>query len=119
MGGSAGLGRVRPGRAAAAAAARRLQGEKAGALAALLIATQGALVGYYTTAGYNAITAALVIAIVYVFLQYRWTWRCAIGMGLASLLFSTRTNLFPAIPPSSRGPSSGRSVPPSGSWSAC
>ena len=82
----------------AAAAARRLQGEEAGALAGLLIATQGALVGYYTTAGYNAITAALVIAIVYVFLQYEWTWRCAIGMALASLLFLTRTNLFPAIP---------------------
>lgn len=80
------------------AMARRLSGDLAGLLAGLLLATQGVIVGYYATATYHALTAAILMAAVWVLLKQDLRWRHALGMALASLLFFTRTNMFPAIP---------------------
>jgi 4-amino-4-deoxy-L-arabinose transferase-like glycosyltransferase len=80
------------------AVARRLSGDWAGVLAGLLLATQGVVVGYYATAGPRAVTALIFMAAIWVFLNKGLPWRCALGMLVASLLFFTRTNMFPALP---------------------
>jgi hypothetical protein len=80
------------------AVARRLGGDLAGALAGLLLATQGVVVGYYATAAPRAVTALIFMIAVYLMLRTDLRWRCALGMATASLLFLTRTNMFPAIP---------------------
>jgi len=79
------------------AIARRLGGDLAGALAGLLLATQGVVVGYYATATYYALTAMILMAAVWVLLKEELPWRHALGMAIASLLFVTRTNMFPAL----------------------
>jgi hypothetical protein len=78
--------------------ARQVHGEIAGSFAALLLATQGVIVGYYATATYHALTAVILMAAVWLLLKRDLPWRHAIGMAIASLLFVTRTNMFPAIP---------------------
>lgn len=80
------------------AVARRLGGDVAGALAGLLLATQGVVVGYYATAAPRAVTALIFMLAVWLMLRTDLRWRCALGMAAASLLFLTRTNMFPAIP---------------------
>ncbi len=80
------------------AVARRLGGDLAGALAGLLLATQGVVVGYYATATYHALTATILMAAVWVLLNKDLPNRHALGMAVASLLFITRTNMFPALP---------------------
>lgn len=80
------------------AVARLLGGDRAGVLAGLLVATQGAVVGYYATATYQSLTALILMAAVWVMLKDTLPWRAALGMAAASLLFLTRTNLFPALP---------------------
>jgi hypothetical protein len=79
------------------AVARRLGGDLAGALAGLLLATQGVVVGYYATAAPRAVTALIFMIAVWLMLRTDLQWRCALGMAAASLLFLTRTNMFPAI----------------------
>ena len=79
------------------AIARRLGGDLAGALAGLLLATQGVVVGYYATSTYYALTATILMAAVWVLLKQELPWRHALGMAIASLLFVTRTNMFPAL----------------------
>jgi 4-amino-4-deoxy-L-arabinose transferase-like glycosyltransferase len=78
--------------------ARRLGGDLAGALAGLLLATQGVVVGYYATATYHALTATIVMAAVWVLIREELPARHALGMAVASVLFFTRTNMFPALP---------------------
>ena len=80
------------------AVARRLHDGLAGLLAGLFLATQGALVGYYATATYHSLTALILMAAVWVLLKDGLPWRYALGMAVASLLFLTRTNMFPALP---------------------
>lgn len=80
------------------ATARRLSGDLAGVLAGLLLATQGVVVGYYATAGPRAVTALIFMTAIWLFVHRNWPWRCALGMAVASLLFLTRTNMFPALP---------------------
>jgi len=80
------------------ASARSLGGELSGVLAGLLLVTQGVIVGYYATATYHALTASILMASVLVLLKKNIPWRCALGMGIASLLFVTRTNMFPVVP---------------------
>jgi 4-amino-4-deoxy-L-arabinose transferase-like glycosyltransferase len=80
------------------AVARRLGGDLAAALAGLLLGTQGVVVGYYATAAPRALTALIFIIAVWLMLRTDLRWRCALGMAAASLLFLTRTNMFPAIP---------------------
>src|SRR5712691_11787694 len=83
---------------ATVAVARRVGGDLAGVLAGLLVATQGTIVGYFATATYHSVTALILITAVWILLKEKLAWRAAIGMTIASLLFFTRTNLFPALP---------------------
>jgi hypothetical protein len=78
--------------------AARLYGTLGGFLAGLLLTSQGVVVGYYATAGYHAMTALVFMAAVWVLLKKDLAWRFAIGMAVASLLFWTRTNMFPVLP---------------------
>ncbi len=80
------------------AVARRVGGDMAGVLAGLLLATQGTIVGYFATATYHSVTALILMIAVWILLKEDMRWRGAIGMTIASLLFFTRTNLFPALP---------------------
>jgi len=77
---------------------RSLDGEISGILAGLLLVTQGVVVGYYATATYHALTATILMAAVWILLKEDLPWRFALGMGIASLLFFTRTNMFPVLP---------------------
>lgn len=80
------------------AVGRRLHGNLAGLLAGFFLATQGAIVGYYATAAYHAMTALILTGAVWVLLKEGLPGRYALGMAVASILFFTRTNLFPALP---------------------
>jgi 4-amino-4-deoxy-L-arabinose transferase-like glycosyltransferase len=80
------------------AVAGRLAGPAAGAVAGLLLATQGVVVGYYATATYHALTALILLATLRIFLQKDLTARYALGAAVASLLFWTRTTMFPVLP---------------------
>jgi hypothetical protein len=77
--------------------ARHLHDEVAGVLAGLLFATQGALVGYYATAMYHALTALLLMGAVWLLIGEGKRWQPAAAMAIAALLFLTRTNMMPAI----------------------
>ena len=77
---------------------RRLEGREAAVLAALLFATQGVLVGYFATALYISLTASILLAAVWLMIRDDLRWHATLAMATASLLFFTRTNLFPAIP---------------------
>lgn len=80
------------------AVAGRLAGPTAGALAGLLLATQGVVVGYFATATYHSLTALILLATPLIFLQKDLPGRCGLGAAVASLLFWTRTTMFPALP---------------------
>jgi 4-amino-4-deoxy-L-arabinose transferase-like glycosyltransferase len=76
---------------------RQLGGVSASLLAGALLATQGAVVSYYATAGYHSLAAATLTGTVC--LLVRGTpWSAVAGAGGVALLFFTRTNLFPALP---------------------
>ena len=77
---------------------RRIEGQRAAVLAALLFATQGVLVGYFATAVYISMTASILLAGVWLMIQRDVPWHATLAMAVTSLLFFTRTNLFPAIP---------------------
>jgi 4-amino-4-deoxy-L-arabinose transferase-like glycosyltransferase len=79
------------------AVARRVGGDWAGVLAGSLVATQGAVVGYFATATYHSLTALILMTAVWALLREEFRSRALIGMAIASLLFFTRTNLFPAL----------------------
>lgn len=78
--------------------ARRLAGDLAGVLAALFFATQGVLVGYFATGTYHSLSAGILLGGVAVVFGVRRPWGPALGMATLSLLFLTRTNLWPVIP---------------------
>src|SRR5712691_1092510 len=80
------------------AVAQKVGGDMAGVLAGLLLATQGTIVGYFATATYHSVTALVLMTAVWMLLKEEMRWRGAIAMTIASLLFFTRTNLFPALP---------------------
>jgi hypothetical protein len=80
------------------AVARRLHGPTAGLLAGLLLATQGAIVAYYSIAAYHAFSALVLLAAVWVLLRSRWPWRGVAGMAVASVLTLSRTTMVPAVP---------------------
>lgn len=76
---------------------RQLGAASASLLAGALLATQGAVVSYYATAGYHSLAAAILTGTVC--LLVRGTpWSAVAGAGGVALLFFTRTNLFPALP---------------------
>lgn len=79
------------------AVARRLHGPRAGLLAGFLLATQGAIVGYYSIAAYHALSALVLMAAVWLLLRPR-PWRGPAGMAAASVLTLSRTTMVPAVP---------------------
>ena len=78
--------------------ARRLAGDLAGLLAVLFFATQGVLVGYFATGTYHSLAAAILLGGLALIIAVRRPWGPALGMVVLSLLFLTRTNLWPIIP---------------------
>lgn len=78
--------------------ARRLAGDLAGVLAALFLATQGVLVGYFATGTYHSLAAGILLGGVALIYCLRPPWGPVLGMATLSLLFLTRTNLWPVIP---------------------
>jgi len=78
--------------------ARRLGGPTAGAVAALLFATNGVLVGYLSAGVYHSIAAVILLSGLLVIVGVRQPTGNIIGMAVLSLLFITRTNLWPIIP---------------------
>jgi 4-amino-4-deoxy-L-arabinose transferase-like glycosyltransferase len=70
----------------------RLGGELAGWLAGAFLATQGALIGYYSTAAYHSLVALLLILAVGLMFDRPW-----LGVSVASILFFTRANMMPAL----------------------
>lgn len=79
------------------AVARRLHDPAAGLLAGFLLATQGAIVAYYSIAAYHALSALVLMAAVWVLLWPR-PWRGPAGMAIASVLTLSRTTMVPAVP---------------------
>jgi 4-amino-4-deoxy-L-arabinose transferase-like glycosyltransferase len=75
-----------------------LAGPLSGVLAGLLLATQGAVVGYFATAGYHALTALVLMGVLQLAIGPgaggRTVWS-ALGTGL---LFLTRTHVHPLVP---------------------
>jgi hypothetical protein len=74
------------------AVAWRLGGELSGWVAGALLATQGALIGFYSTAAYHSLVALLLIAAVGLMFYRPW-----LGVSVASILFFTRANMMPAL----------------------
>jgi hypothetical protein len=80
------------------AVASKLGGPVAGMLAGLLFATQGVVVGYFATATYHALTALILMGTIWIFLSRDLPGSFALGTAAASLLFWSRTTMFPALP---------------------
>jgi 4-amino-4-deoxy-L-arabinose transferase-like glycosyltransferase len=78
--------------------ARRLSGDWAGGLAALFFATQGVIVGYFSTATYNALGACVLIGGLLLIVAVSAPAGPLLGMATISLLFITRTNMWPVLP---------------------
>lgn len=78
--------------------ARRLAGDLAGVLAAFFLATQGVLVGYFATGTYHSLAASILLGGLALILSVPPPWGPASGTAVLSLLFLTRTNLWPVIP---------------------
>jgi len=78
--------------------ARRLAGDLAGILAVFFFVTQGVLVGYFATGTYHSLAAGILLGGVALPVCLRPPWGPALGMATLSLLFLTRTNLWPVIP---------------------
>jgi hypothetical protein len=81
-----------------AAIARRIGGDAAGLLAASFFATQGVLVGYFSTATYYSLSALILLAGLALLICSQAQATSIIAMAVLSLLILTRTNLW-AIPP--------------------
>jgi hypothetical protein len=80
------------------AVAWRLQGEGAGLLAGFLLATQGAIVAYYAIAAYHALSALILMTVVWILVAGERSWRYPAAMAVASVLSVTRTTMMPALP---------------------
>ena len=77
---------------------RQVGGPGTGALAALFLSTQGVLIGYLTTATYHSLAAALLLGGLALILSSRQPVSAVAGTAVSSLLFLTRTNLWPLLP---------------------
>lgn len=78
--------------------ARILGGDTAGLLAGFLLATQGATVGFFATAGYHGISAFLVLAILQLFIAPPFPGQYLLAAASTGLLFLTRTHISPLVP---------------------
>jgi hypothetical protein len=79
-------------------AGMRVAGPGAGVLAGLLISTQGAVVGYFATAGYHALTALVLMGVVHLFIGGQSSRHNLLGALSTGALFATRTHVHPLVP---------------------
>ncbi len=75
-----------------------LAGPWAGVIAGLLLATQGVVVGYFATAGYHALTALVLMAVLQLFIGTSSTPRNLVAALATGLLFLPRTPVQPLVP---------------------
>ena len=78
--------------------ARQIAGNAAGLLAAFFLATQGVVVGYFATATYHGLVASILLGGLVLAVGPRSVSSRILGMATLSLLFFTRTNLWPVLP---------------------
>lgn len=81
-----------------AALARRIAGDLGGLLAAAFLVCQGVIVGYLVTGTYHALAATILLGGLALMVMGRQPWHRIAGMMVLSLLFLTRTNLWPILP---------------------
>ncbi|MBI2526503.1 MAG: hypothetical protein HYV93_11000 [Candidatus Rokubacteria bacterium] len=77
---------------------RRLGGDLCGLLAAAFLAAQGAIVGYYATAHYHALTAMTMVAGLLVWLGAETPLRNVAGAAVLGSLFFLRTHMWLLLP---------------------
>src|SRR5262245_54409262 len=78
--------------------ARRMGGNLAGILGALVLASNGVLVGYFATATYHALSAAILMLGLAFIVGVQKRSANVVGVAILSVLFLVRTNLW-TIPP--------------------
>lgn len=81
-----------------AALGRRIAGDWGGLLAAAFLVSQGVIVGYLVTGTYHALAAAILLGGLALTVRDGQPWHRTAGMMVLSLLFLTRTNLWPILP---------------------
>lgn len=77
---------------------RCLAGARGGLLAAAFLATQGSIIGYYATAHYHAMVAAILVGGLLVWLSADTPARNLAGTALLGTLFFFRTHMWPLLP---------------------
>ncbi len=77
---------------------RRIGGDTGGLLAAAFLVSQGAIVGYFATGTYHTVAATILLGGLALTVGGRRPWHRVAAALLFSLLFLTRTNLWPVVP---------------------
>lgn len=81
-----------------AALGRRIAGDWGGLLAAAFLVSQGVIVGYIATGTYHGLAATILLGGLALAMMDGQPWHRIAGMMVLSLLFVTRTNLWPILP---------------------
>jgi 4-amino-4-deoxy-L-arabinose transferase-like glycosyltransferase len=77
---------------------RRIAGDMGGLLAAAFLVSQGAIVGYFATGTYHTVAATILLGGLALAIGDTKPWHRAAAAMVFSLLFLTRTNLWPVVP---------------------
>jgi 4-amino-4-deoxy-L-arabinose transferase-like glycosyltransferase len=77
---------------------RRFAGAFGGLLAAAFLVSQGVIVGYFVTGTYHALASTILLGGLALTMTPRRSWHRIAGAMVLSLLFLTRTNLWPILP---------------------
>jgi len=77
---------------------RRIAGDMGGLLAAAFLVSQGAIVGYFATATYHTVAATILLGGLALAIGDTKPWHRVAAAMVFSLLFLTRTNLWPVVP---------------------
>lgn len=77
---------------------RRIAGDLGGLLAAAFLVSQGVIVGYLVTGTYHALAATIILGGLALMVMGRQAWHRIAAALVLSLLFLTRTNLWPILP---------------------
>ena len=77
---------------------RRIAGDMGGLLAGAFLVSQGALVGYFATGTYHTLAATIMLGGLALAIAGTRPWHRVAAAMVFSLLFLTRTNLWPVVP---------------------
>jgi 4-amino-4-deoxy-L-arabinose transferase-like glycosyltransferase len=77
---------------------RRIAGDVGGLLAAAFLVSQGVIVGYFSTGTYQTLAATILLAGLALAIEATRPWHRVAAAMVLSLLFLTRTNLWPIVP---------------------